>query len=119
MSADVRQPERPGIADQLAEDAATARQWPDLTPLLLVDARVQESLQAGLLGIQDAERCVGRARQVARGLGDASKQRLQIELGDDGSAHLEQLFQPLVGELLPVRRQILLPRRFRSASRAT
>jgi len=65
---DVGQPQRLRLADQLAEDAAPARQVADVPPALLVDADVDETFELAAFGVEHAERRVPRPGQLPRRL---------------------------------------------------
>ena len=90
---DVVQPQRPGVLDQHAEDAAAARQVADRGVLRLVDADAEESLQLGAALVEDAERGVLGAGQRARLVEHALQQRLQVQLGDDRAADVQDSSQ--------------------------
>ena len=70
---DVMQSQRPCVADEDAEDSATARKVPDRRVGLGVDPVRDESLQLTPHDVDDAERRVAGARQLGCGLGQESE----------------------------------------------
>jgi hypothetical protein len=76
----VPEAERGGIADQLTEDPAAARQAADLPFGLVVDADVDEALQLLALAIEDTQRRVLGVGQLPRRLNHRVQNRLEVEL---------------------------------------
>ena len=70
MGSNVPQSQGVRVAYQLAQHAAAPGQRSDLVSRLIVDARVEEALQPGLVLVHDPERGVLRAGQVAGGIED-------------------------------------------------
>lgn len=94
----VVQPQRLGVADQLAKDAVPARERTDDPPRLLVDAECQEALERTLGLVKDAERRVPGAGQLPGGLEKLIQNGLEIELGHQGTPHRQQPFQLLLAK---------------------
>src|SRR3954453_12302024 len=90
MTTHLSQPQRPGLADQDAEDAATMRQVPDLRAGLLVDARGHELGQVLAPVVEDAERGVPSAGDLARDLDDPRQQHVEVELRQERATDGEQ-----------------------------
>ena len=90
MVADPRQPQRLRSADQLAEDAAAARQRADPLAHLVVDPDGEEASQLALVVVEDAERRVPRPGELARGLDHLLEHGFGIVLGDQPAADFEQ-----------------------------
>jgi hypothetical protein len=62
--AEIVEPQRYGLVDQNAEDAAAARRIADRCPSLVVDARGEEPLEPRSGGVDHPERRVACARQL-------------------------------------------------------
>jgi hypothetical protein len=90
VRADVVEPERHGIADELSEHAAARRQRPDGLALALVDAQRDESLECGARRVEHAERGVPRACQLARGLHDSLEHRVDVEVAEHAPGERQQ-----------------------------
>ena len=91
MAADVVEPQRARVADQLAEHAVPARQRADAAALLVVDAERQEALEVLASLIQHAEGRVLRIRDVARHLEDALEHALDVQRRDHLAREVEHL----------------------------
>ena len=104
VRADLRQTQRPRLADQHPEDAAPARQFADGAMGVLVDAGGQEALKALAPLVEHADGRVARARQLARDLEQALEHRLGIELGDERPPDLQQAPEPLLIHGIVLRR---------------
>ena len=87
------QAQRPRIADQLAEHPAASRRRTDLAHRLLVQPDVLEPLEARLVAVEDAERGIAGAGQVAGSVEHVAEHRLELELGDELAPDLEQSLQ--------------------------
>lgn len=83
MGADVDQPERHRMRDQLAEHPSPLRQIPDPFPVVLVDADRDEPIKLGPRLVRHPERRVPRSRQLACRLEHAPEYHLEIELGQN------------------------------------
>ena len=94
MLADVRQAQRLGILDQHAEHAAPARQIADSAVRIRVDAGGEELRELRAAVVEDPQRGVPRARQLAGGLQHAVEQDTQVELGDERAADLQETPDP-------------------------
>ena len=81
MGADVGQPERHGMRDQLAEHPSPLGQIADHLTIVLVDADRDEPLELGARLVRHPERRVSRSRQLPRGLEHAPEHHLEVELG--------------------------------------
>ncbi len=90
MLADVVDSQRHGGADQLAEDSVAAREVTDRADGLVVHAAGEEPREPRLRLVEDAERRVARARQVARDLQDTLQHLVEVQLGDERPAHVEE-----------------------------
>lgn len=75
----IAQPQRHRLADQLAENAAPARQAADLTFGLVVDAAIDEALELGAVGVEDPQRCVLGGGDLARRLDHRAQDGLEVE----------------------------------------
>jgi len=93
MIGGVAQADRHRLVDQQPEDPAAARQ--------VADRHVQRGLRAGgeelgqlaALVVEHAERRVARAAQLASGLHHALKEDIEVQLGRQGTADVQQLAQ--------------------------
>ena len=94
VRADLRQTQRPRLADQHPEDPAAAGQLADRAMGVLVDTGREEALEALAPLVEHADGRVARARQLARDLEQALEHRLGIELGDERPPDVQQAPQP-------------------------
>ena len=90
MGADVGQAQRPRVLDERAEHAVTARQVADDRLRLAIDPRGQEALEPLAAVVEDAERRVAGAGDLARHLEHALEQRVEVELGDHAAPDLDE-----------------------------
>ncbi len=86
--ADPRQAKRFGLADQLTEDAVTARKRADPLPQLLVDPDRQEAGQLALLVVEDAKGRVASPGQLASRLEELAQDGLGVMRGDERATDL-------------------------------
>jgi hypothetical protein len=105
--ANIAQAQRSGIANQLTEDAVAARKVADLRPRLLIDPHIDEALELVAILVEDAQRRVAGAGELARHLDYFAQNRLEIELGDKPPADVDQppqamLVQNIAGHKLKV-----------------
>ena len=84
----VAEAQRHRVADQLAEDAMSARQRADPARRLLVDAEGDELGQLGPLLVEHAEGGVAGVGQLAGGAEDAFEHGLGVEVGEDVAGQL-------------------------------
>ncbi len=91
--ADAAQPQRPRLVDQDAEDAAPAREVPDRAARVGLDAEGEEALQLAAVGVEDPERRVVRARDARGDVQQLLEQVLEVELGDERTARVDQAAQ--------------------------
>ena len=89
MGRQVGHPDRLGLVDQQAEDAAPAWQVTDQPVLLLADPGGHE-LHQRPVGADHAEGGVPRPGQLGRGLDDPQEHAAQVEVGGDGGDRFEQ-----------------------------
>ena len=66
------------------------RQWADPAPLILVYPNEEEAAELLLLIVQDADRGVARARELARRTQHGIEHRLEVELCHEGPANVEE-----------------------------
>ncbi len=90
MVADPRQPQRLGVLDECPKHPAAARQVADRVCGGVVDAARDEALELGAVLVEHADRRVTGAGQLARGLQHMAEHRIEIELGDDEAANIDQ-----------------------------
>ena len=90
MLADVGDPQRPRVVDQEAEDPAAAREVADRAVGRLVDAAGEELGELAAVLVEDPERRVARAGQVARGLEDTVEDDVEVELGEQAASDLDE-----------------------------
>ena len=83
------------LADQLAEEAVAARKWSDALSRRLVDTHEDESFELTLVRVKDPQRRVLGAGQVAACIQDVPKDRLEVQLGDERAAHIQQSLELL------------------------
>ncbi len=96
---DVAQPQRHRLANQLAEDPAATRQAADRAFGLVADAEVDEAFELGATGVEHAQcRVLGRG-DLARRLHDRAENHLEVELGEDRRANVDQPPEALFGGL--------------------
>ena len=96
VRAQVGQPQRPRVHDQLTEQALALRQRAHRGPGLLVDAHVHEPRDPPVRG-EHAQRPVPGVDQVHRGLHDAAQRRLQLQAGGHGQHRVQQPLHPVPG----------------------
>ena len=99
---DVVQPDRHRLVDQQPEDAAAARQVADRGVDRRLLAGGQELRQLAALVVEHAERGVARAAQLAGGLHHALQQDVEIELGRQRAADVQQLAQAVGAEQMAI-----------------
>ena len=107
MLGDVVQPQRFGVADQLAEDTVAARKRADDLPGRIVHPASQEALELTFALVQNAERGVLRPGQVASGLEKVAQDRLEVELGHERSSHGQQALKLVFAEATAIRDQLI------------
>jgi hypothetical protein len=90
MVADVPEAQRPRVLDQHAEDAAPAREVPDGTMRVRIDARGDEALELLPAVVQDAHGRVPRSGHVAGDVEQLMEHRLDVELGDQAAPCVDQ-----------------------------
>ena len=88
--AEVVEPQRFGVADQHAEDPASARQVADRGMSLGVDTRRQEALESCPSLVDDAERRIARSRQLRSRLDELLQERVQRELGAERDSGVDE-----------------------------
>ena len=93
---DVGQPQRPGIVDQQAEQAASLGPVVDPRDLVLAQAD-RDELGQPLVLTDDAQRPVGRVDEPDRGLHDAPQGGFQVQARADGDDRFEQAAHPVPG----------------------
>ena len=89
MFADVGEPQRPRVRDQLAQHAASSRQSADVLAFGLVDPDREEALQLCAGGVQHAQRRVAGAGELACGLEHAVEHHLEVELGEHAAGEVQ------------------------------
>ena len=94
--ADVRQTQRPRLADEHAEDAASPRQVADRPVGLVVDADGEKPLERRSLLVEHPERRVARARELASRVEHVLEHRLEVELRDERAAGVDEPFEPVL-----------------------
>ena len=110
MPADVGEAQGARPLDQQAEHAAPPWQAADLLPFLLADPVGDEALEFVAVLVEDAERGVAGAGQLAGDLEQAAEDDLRVELGDEAAADLDQLAQASLVErfaVIPLRHATL------------
>jgi hypothetical protein len=90
VPAQVGDPQRVGLGDQLAEHALALRQGTHPGGQVVVDAHVDEGRQPAL-GRQHAQRAVPGVDQLGARLDDAPQRGLQVQPGRDGEEGVEQV----------------------------
>ena len=86
----VVEPERPRIVDQRAEHAPAAREMPDRSLGLLVEAGHHEPLEGLSARIQHAERRIPRSRQLRRRLDDFLQHGVERQLGRERDTRIDE-----------------------------
>src|ERR687891_604148 len=99
MRAHVGEPQRLRVPDQDAEHAAPPRGLADLRPRRLVEADGEEALELPALLVENAERRVARARELAPRVKDAPKHDLEIEVRGERPPDVDQEAQLVLVEL--------------------
>ena len=89
----VMQAKRLGTADELTEHPVTAREWTDAVPLLLVYAHEDKAGELLLALVENSDRGVARARELARRAEHGVEHRLEVEFGHQGPANGEESAQ--------------------------
>jgi hypothetical protein len=95
--AEVGQPQRLRVADQLPEQAPTLGQLAHVRPGLLVDADVDEPGQPVVVGGQHAQGAVPGVDQLDGRGHDPAQGGLQLEPGGDGQHRVEQALHAVAG----------------------
>jgi len=93
MIGDVAQADRRRLVDQQTEDPAAARQVADRLVQPRVRSGGEELGQLAALVVEHAERRVARAAQLASGLHYALQEDVEVQLGRQGTADVQQLTQ--------------------------
>ena len=91
------QPDRDRVLDQGTEDTLALRQVADLVDHRLVDADVDELLQAVAVGAQHTQRAVLGVEQLAGRLDDTAEHHLEGKVADDALVRLEQAAHTVLG----------------------
>ena len=84
------QPQRPGVADEHAEDPAAARQVADPRMRVLVDAVREEALELRPGLVDHAERGVTRAGEPRGRLDEPLQDGVERELGAEGDSDVHE-----------------------------
>ena len=100
MHADVSQPQRLRVLDQHAQNTVPPREVADPRTGGAVDPECKEPLEAVAAVVQDAERGIAGAGEIACGLEDGLEHRLQVEVRHERATHLKQTTQLDVAEPL-------------------
>ena len=100
MRADVRDAQRLRAVDEDAEDAASARQVADRAVRLVVDAARDEALELAAVAIEDPERGVARARDLAGGFEHLVEHGLRVELRQQTPADVDEATEPCFVEMI-------------------
>ena len=95
----VGQAQRLGVANQLPEHPAATRQRTDEPPRVLVDPHEHEALELLLALVQNAERGIARACELAGGLEHMAQHGLHVEFGNKRASDVEELAQLLFVQL--------------------
>ena len=95
MAPDVRQPQRLGMHDELAEHAAPSRQRSDRRALLVVDTQGQELRQLVALLVEHPDGRIARAGDLTCGLKNPIEHDTLVELRRQCTADLEQAQRPM------------------------
>ena len=90
MVADVLEPQRPRILDQQAEDPAPAGQIADRPVRLGIDPGGDEALELLPAIVEDADGGVARAGDLAGDVEEPYEHRVDVELGDEPRARIDQ-----------------------------
>jgi fructose-bisphosphate aldolase class 1 len=80
MLVDVAQPQWDRLADQLAEDAASARQVADRPLGPIVDPEVDKTLELGAIAVKHTQRRVLGRGELSRSLHNRAQHRLEVQL---------------------------------------
>ncbi len=86
------------MADQLPEDAAPSWQLSDRAVSLRVDAGGNKASQLSVILIEHPDGGVTGTGQVARDIEQAAQDALEVELGDEHPARVEQQTQAAIVE---------------------
>ena len=89
------EPQRAGVGDQRAEDAAAAREGADLRRRVGVDAGVEEALERRPGLVDHAERRIAGAGQGGRGLGELLQEVVERELRAERDSRLDEAAQAI------------------------
>ena len=90
MVADVLEPQRARILDQQAEDAAAAGRIADRAVRLGVDPGGDEALELLPAVVEHADGRVARAGDLAGDVEQPMQHRVDVELGDEPPARIDQ-----------------------------
>ena len=96
MLTDVLQTQRPWVLDQHAQDSPAAREVADRTVGLLIDAQRQELVELGALVVQDPERGIAGAGDVACGLEHQVEHGALVKLRHQRPADVQQTPNPCI-----------------------
>ena len=94
MSADVRQSQGARVVDQDAQHTAAAGTIAYLPLRAGVDTERDETLERPAILRKHADRRVARTGEVRRGFERRAQDRLEIEVGNQHAAHVEQPAEP-------------------------
>ncbi len=89
MTAEIHEPQRPRIRDELAEQPVARRQRPHLPPDLLVDAHVDEVGQPAVRP-QHSQRAIPGVGQFSGGFHDPLQRRVEVQSGADRDDRVQQ-----------------------------
>ena len=95
----VGQAQRLGVSNQLPEHPGATRQRTDEPPRVLVDPQEDEALELLLALVENAERGIARACELAGGLEHMAQHGLHVEVGNERASDVEELAQLLFVQL--------------------
>ena len=90
MAADLVEPQRPRVVDEHAEHAAPVRRVADRPPARVVEPAREEARQPLALRVEHPDRRIVRARELPRGVEQPVQHGVEVDLGDERAARVEQ-----------------------------
>jgi len=91
---DIRQPDRAWVVDEGSQQALAFGEVADLVNGWLIEPHVDELLERAAVRRNDPERTVGRIDQLTGSFDDATQDRAECEVSDDGRVRAQQAAQP-------------------------
>jgi hypothetical protein len=90
VGADVGEAEWAWLIDQNSQNSASMREVADLPLRRCIDSERQEALERAAVVGEHPDGGVTRAGEIGRGVEHTAEHRLEVEVGDEDTAYVEQ-----------------------------